>query len=470
MAARFVTVDHDTPLLLPPDLRDWVAKDHMVHFIMEVVGQLNLDVAHINHGGTGSAQYPPAMMLGLLIYCYATGNFSSRKIERLTYDSVAVRFLCADTHPDHDSICKFRTDNEALLKSSFNQVLECAALAKVLKVGSITLALDGTKILANASRHSAISHGHAIEAMQLLELEVEQLLQKARDADSTPLQEGLSVPKEIKRRSDRLAEIKRAIKVIEERAKERHQQELADYEAKVAKRAAKEAATGKKPGGHAPKPPKEGPRDNDQFNFTDPESRIMKAGSGDHFEQSYNAQAAVEIESRLIIAQHVTEAPNDKQQLEPTLKTLSPVVESVETVLVDSGYYSEAAVRNIEESNPPLQEALSDTLVLAATKRQRHGRRVAELEKREDPPEPPPEAPMSEVMAHRLETQEGKELYRQRKQTIEPVFGIIKSTMGFRQFMLRGKAKANLEWTLVTLSYNLKRLFHMGAQLTPSSS
>jgi transposase len=469
MAARFVTVDHDTPLLLAPDLRDWVAEDHMVHFIMDAVGLLNLDQAHINHGGTGSAQYPPAMMLGLLIYCYATGSFSSRKIERLTYDSVAVRFLCADTHPDHDSICKFRTDNEALLTSSFNQVLECAALAKVLKVGSITLALDGTKILANASKHSAISHGHAIEQMQLLELEVEQLLQKARDADSTPLQDGLSVPEEVKRRTDRLAKMKEAVKVIEERAKARHKDELADYTAKMQRRAAKEDATGKKPGGHAPKPPKEEPRGNDQFNFTDPESRIMKAGSGEHFEQSYNAQAAVEIESRLIIAQHVTEAPNDKQQLEPTLAALSPVIESVETVLVDSGYYSESAVRNIEESSPQQQEALSNTTVLAATKRQRHGRSVAELEKREDPPAPPPGASMSEVMAQRLETQAGKELYGQRKQTIEPVFGIIKSTMGFRQFMLRGKAKANLEWTLVTLSYNLKRLFHMRAQLAPTA-
>jgi len=440
----------------------------MVHFIMDAVGLLDLSQAHINHGGTGSAQYPPAMMLGLLIYCYATGNFSSRKIERLTYDSVAVRLLCADTHPDHDSICKFRLDNDALIKSSFNEVLECAARAKVLQVGDITIALDGTKILANASKHSAVSHGHAVEQMQLLELEVEQLLQKARDADSTPLQDGLSVPQEVKRRTDRLAKLKEAVKVIEERAKERRKQELADYEAKVEKRAAKEAATGKKAGGREPKPPEEGPRGNDQFNFTDPESRIMKAGSGEHYEQSYNAQAAVEIKSRLIIAQHVTDVPNDKQQLEPTLAALSPVVQSVETVLVDSGYYSEKAVCDVE-ANSQQQAALGETTVLAATKRQRHGRSVAELEQRKDPPTPPPQAPMSEVMAHRLETQAGKQIYAQRKQTIEPVFGIIKSTMGFRQFMLRGKAKANLEWTLVTLSYNLKRLFHMGAQLAPAN-
>ena len=191
MAARFKTIDHDTALLLPPDLRDWVPEDHMVHFIMDAVKLLDLGTARVNERGTGDAQYPPSMMTGLLIYCYATGTFSSRRIEGLTYDSVAVRYLCADTHPDHDSICKFRRENKDLVESSFNQVLECAARAKVLKVGGITLAEDGTKILANASKHSAVSYGHAVKQMQLLEEEVAQLLAKAEDADSTPLQDGL---------------------------------------------------------------------------------------------------------------------------------------------------------------------------------------------------------------------------------------------------------------------------------------
>jgi transposase len=465
MAARFVIVDHATPLLLPPDMRDWVPEDHMVNFIMDAVRLLKLDEARVNHRGTGSEQYPPSMMLGLLIYCYATGTFSSRKIERLTYDSVAVRYLCADTHPDHASICKFRCDNEALLNSSFNQVLECAARAKVFKVGDITLAADGTKILANASKHSAVSHGHAVEQMKLLSDEVDELLKKAAQADSTPLQDGLSVPGEVKRRTDRIAKIQEAVSVMEERAGERFKQEKAEHDAKMEARASKEAATGKKAAGRAPKPPQEGPRGDDQFNFTDPESRIMKAGGGGHFEQSYNAQAAVDIESRLIVAHALTDAPNDKQQLEPTLRALSPVVESVGRVLVDSGFYSEQAVRDVEQGAG--QAALKGVQVLAATKRQRHGRSVAELEQRDDPPAPPADASMSDVMAHRLETKTGKELYAQRKQTIEPVFGIIKSAMGFRQFSLRGKAKARLEWTLVTLGYNLKRLFHMGVQLTP---
>ncbi len=463
MAARFITVDHDTALLLPPDLRDWVPEDHMVNFVMDAAKLLNLDKARVNERGTGDAQYPPSMMLGLLIYCYATGTFSSRKIERLTYDSVAVRYLCADTHPDHDSICKFRRENKALLESSFHQVLECAARAKILKVGEITLAADGTKILAHASKHSAVSHGHAVAQMKLLEEEIAQLLTKAETADSTPLQDGLSVPSEVKRRTERIAKIKEALTVIEKRAAGRHLQEQSAYESKIKERAEKEKSTGKKSGGREPQPPAAGPRGTDQYNFTDPESRIMKAGSGGHFEQSYNAQAAVEIESRLIVAQQVSTAPNDKEQLVPTLQALSPVVESVAAVLVDSGFYSEAAVENIERHSP--QPALKSTIIYAATRRQRHGRSVAELEAREDPPAPPAGSPLSEIMAHRMETKAGKTLYAQRKQTIEPVFGIIKAAMGFRQFMLRGLSKVQLEWTLVSTSYNLKRLFHMGAKL-----
>jgi transposase len=237
MAARFITVDHDTALLLPPDLRDWVPADHMVHFIMDAVSLLNLEKARVNERGTGDAQYPPSLMLGLLIYCYATGTFSSRRIERLTHESVAVRYLCADTHPDHDSICKFRRENKALLESSFHQVLECAARAKVLKVGDIVLAADGTKILASASKHSAVSHGHAVAQMKLLEEEVAQLLAKAEAADSTPLQDGLSVPQEVERRTARIAKIKEALTVIEERAKERHREEQAAYESKIKERA-----------------------------------------------------------------------------------------------------------------------------------------------------------------------------------------------------------------------------------------
>lgn len=193
MAARFVNIDRDTPMLMPPDMRDWVAEGHLVHFILDAVGLLDLGTAHVNHRSSGNAQNPPATMLALLIYSYATGTFSSRQIERSTYESVPVRYLCAGTHPDHDSICAFREQNGELLAKNFHQVLELSTRAKVLKVGQIcqpslgsaslavslslgSLAQDGTKILANASKHSAVSHGHAVEQMRLLEDEIAALL------------------------------------------------------------------------------------------------------------------------------------------------------------------------------------------------------------------------------------------------------------------------------------------------------
>lgn len=456
MSVRFVNIDHDTPMLLPPDLRDWVPVGHMVHFVMDAVLALDLGRAHTNERGTGSAQYPPAMMLGLLIYSYATGTFSSRRIETLTYENVAVRFLTGDTHPDHDSICKFRRDNKELLSHAFHQILELAARARVLQVGDITVAIDGTKILANASKHSAVSYGHAIKQMQLAEEQIAQLLQKAEDADSTPLQDGLTIPGEIQRREDRIAKLREATQVMEARAKERLLEEQAAYQEKLAARQAKEQSTGKKPRGKAPQPPAEGPRDQDQYNFTDPESRIMKVRGG--FEQSYNAQAAVEVQSMLIVGQHVTDQANDKQQLIPTLAVISSAISQVAKALVDTGYYSQAAILTAETDEHP-------TTIYAAMSRQSHGRSIAQLEERTDPPPPPGNATVAERMAHRLDTAEGKQLYSLRKQTVEPVFGIIKQAIGFRRFLLRGAEKASLEWTLVTTSYNLKRLFNLGMSL-----
>lgn len=457
MAAKFVSVDHDSPLLLPPDLRDWLPSDHMVHFIMDAVNALDLHSARVNHKGTGSAQYPPSMMLGLLIYCYATGTFSSRRIETLTHENVAVRFLCADTHPDHDSICKFRRNNKELLGSCFHQVLELAGSAEVFKIGDITVAIDGTKILANASKHSAMSHGHLEKQMMLAQEQIAQLMAKAEEADSTPLEDGLSIPSEIKRREDRLVQLKKAKAVMEERAKARFEEETAECQEKLKEREAKEKSTGKKPRGRKPKPPEEGPRSKDQYNFTDPESRIMKSGSG--FEQSFNAQAAVEVSTMLIVGQHVTDAPNDKEQLAPCLDSISPVVGRVDKALVDTGYYSEKAVTEAEsrESTPT---------IYAAMQRHHHGRSVEDLEKRDDPPEPPSNATIPEIMGYRLETKAGKELYGLRKQTVEPVFGIIKEVLGFRRFSMRGLAKCCIEWDLVSSSYNLKKLFALGMRFT----
>ena len=459
MSARFVNIDHDTPMLLPPDLRDWVSPGHMVHFIIDAVKALDLSLARTNQRGTGHAQYPPSMMLGLLIYCYATGTFASRRIETLTYENVAVRFLTGDTHPDHDSICKFRRENKDLLSSAFHQVLELAAHARVLQVGDITVSIDGTKILANASKHSAVSYGHAVEQMKLASEQIAQLLQNAEAADSTPLQHGLTIPEEIQRREDRIAKLRAATQAMESRAAERLIEEQTAYQEKLAVRQAKEQSTGKKPRGKAPEPPKEGPRDKDQYNFTDPESRIMKVRGG--FEQSYHAQAAVEVTKMLVVGQHITDQTNDKHQLIPTLAAISPVIGQVTNALVDSGYYSETAVLTSEAADQA-------TTVYAAMKRQSHGRSIAQLEVRDDPPAPPSDAPVAERRAHRLDTAAGKQLYGLRKQTVEPVFGIIKQAIGFRRFLLRGKEKVGLEWTLVTTSYNLKRLFNLGMSLQPS--
>jgi transposase len=459
MAARFVNIDHDTPLLFPPDLRDWVPADHMVHFIMDAVAALDLSAARINDRGTGSAQYPPSMMLALLIYSYSTGVFSSRKIQTATYENVATRYLCADTHPDHDSICKFRRDNKELLSSTFHQVLELAASARVLKVGDLTVAIDGTKLLANASKHSAMSHDRIVEQMQLATDQIAQLLAKAEDADSTPLQDGLTIPAEIQRREDRLAKLKEAKATLEQRAKIRFEEESAAHAAKLAARREKEQSTGKKPSGKPPAPPVQGPGAKDQYNFTDPDSRIMKDKGT--FNQCYNAQAAVDTATMLIVGQHLTDAPNDKQQLQPGLQAISPAAGNISSTLVDSGYYSEAAVTRVEAGG-------TGPTIYAAMHRQPHGRSIAQLEKQAEPLAPPQGASLAEIMAHRLATAEGKALYRLRKQTVEPVFGIIKEVIGFRRFMLRGMEKASHEWTIVSTAYNLKRLFGLGVRLRPA--
>jgi transposase len=465
MAARFVTVDYDTPLLLPPNLRDWIPDGHLAHFILDAVDEMDLRQVRVNHRGTGSAQYPPRTLLALLLYCYATGIFSSRRIEQATHDSVPVRLICGDTHPDHDTICTFRRENQALIQESFVRVLELAQALKFLQVGQITVAVDGTKVLANASKHAAVSYEHAGKTMQQLDGEVEALLAKAEQADSTPLEDGLTIPQEVQRRQERKAKLAAARAEIEARAQARAAAELAEYQAKLAERTAKKAQ-GEKPRGPEPTAPGQQPKPSDQYNFTDPESRIMKAGNGQHFEQSYNAQAAVEVDSRLIVGQRVSQAPNDKRELVPSVAAIGAPVASVAAVLADSGFFSEAAVAQVEQT--PAGQA-TGTTVYAAVEKKDHHRRVSDLEKKPEPAAPPPEARLSEVMKQRLSTAVGKAKYKLRQQTVEPVFGIIKSVLGFRQFLLRGVKKVGLEWQLVCLAYNLKRLHLLGAGLKLAS-
>lgn len=448
MPARFVTVDRETPMLLPPDLRDWVPADHLVHFVIDAVEQFDVSSARINQRGSGSEQYPPGMMLGLLVYSYATGVFASRRIEQTTFENVAVRLLCADTHPDHDTICAFRRENRALVAGGFTRVLELAARCGQLRVGDITVAIDGTKILASASRHAAVSYERAGQQLQQVGLEIEQLLAKADGADATPLQDGLTIADELKRRHERKARLARARAEIEARASARAQTERAEHRPEPA----------------GPPPPAE-PKPKDQYNFTDPESRIMPAGGAGRFEQAYNAQAAVEIDSRLIVGQHVTQATNDKEQLAPTLHSIDPAAGPVKEVLTDSGFVSEVAVRTVEQDD---QGQPTGTTVLAAMRREHHGRTVADLEKRVLPSVPPENAPFSQRMAHRTATPGGRARYKQRQQTVEPVFGIIKHVLGFRRFLLRGLEKVSLEWSLVSLADNVKRLYTVGAKLQPA--
>ena len=448
MPARFVTVDRDTPMLLPPSLHEWVPEDHLVRFVIDAVESLDLRTARVNERGSGSEQYPPTILLALLVYSYATGTFASRRIEQSTFDNVAVRYLCADTHPDHDTVCTFRRENRALLSDAFAQILELAARSGQLQVGGITVAIDGTKILANASRHSAVSYARAGEQLRQVELEIEQLLAKAEDADSTPLQDGLTIKGELARRHVRKAALARARAEMEARAYAKAQAERAEKDPE-------------QPG----PPPPAAPKPKDQYNFTDPESRIMPTGGSGRFEQAYNAQAAVEIASRLIIGQHVIQATNDKEQLGPTVAAITPLVTSLKEVLVDSGFVSEKAITALETDAAGRATGLT---VLAAVKRERHGRTIAQLEARPDPSPPPADAPFLERLAHRTATAAGRARYKQRQQTVEPIFGVIKAGLGFRRFLLRGLAKTSLEWSLVCSAYNLKRLHTLETTLQPA--
>jgi transposase len=405
----------------------------------------------VNWRGSGSEQYPPAMMLALLIYCYATGRSSSRQIEAATYSDVAVRYLCANTHPDHSVICTFRTQNRDAFKAAFTAVLQMAREVRLEQVG--TVSVDGTKVLANASKHAAVSYQRAGQMIEELEVEVEPLLQKAEAADATPLRDGLSVPEEIARRQQRQEALRAARAVIEARAQEAAEAQQADYGAKRAARAERRAR-GQTVRGPEPKPPSKDPQPTDQYNFTDPPSAIMKAGRGQPFEQAYNTQLAVD-GRMLIVGERVSDAPNDKRELPATVAAIDPSVRvAVAAVLTDSGFYSEAAVAAVERDAGGKPSGMT---VYAAVEKTGHHRRVADLEKKADPPPPPAGASATEVMKHRLVTAAGRALYGLRKQTVEPVIGIIKEAMGFRRFRLRGLAKVSLEWTLVCVSYNLKR-------------
>lgn len=438
--------DRDTDYLLPPSVQEWLPQDHLARFVVEVVDQLDLDEVVQGYGGQGSAAHHPRVLVGLMVYGYATGVYSSRKIERATYDSIAFRYVAANTHPDHDTLAAFRRRFLPQIKDLFVQVLMLAREMKVFKLGRI--ALDGTKVLANASKHAALSWGHACKIEAQLREEVQTLMDLAEQDDGARVPDGMDVPAEIARREDRLQAISQAKEKIEQRAKERHLAEQQEYEAKMAKRQERTEA-GQKPGGCEPQPPQPGPRDRDQVNLTDEESRIMPVAGGG-FQQCYNAQAGVDTETMLVVSAHVSQACNDKREVVPTLQRLSVLPQElgrVDTLIADSGFCSQT---NVQACHAAQVEPL------LALGRQQHHEPVLQ---RFAPDEPAPSTTDPVIqMGHRIKTQAGRAIYRLRKQTVEPVFGIIKQAMGWRRMSMRGLDKAQGEWTLVTMAWNIKRL------------
>jgi len=444
--SRFVPVDRETAYLLPPSVDEWLPRDHLARFVVEVIERLDLNDLVKQYAGRGSAAHHPAVLLGLLVYGYANGVHSSRKIERATYDSVAFRYVAANTHPDHDTLATFRRRFLKEVEALFVQVLMLAREMKLLKLGHI--ALDGTKIGANASKHKALSWAHANKIEAQLRQEVQTLLALAENSDRAGVPDGMDVPAEIARRDDRLNAITQAKAKIEQRAAERHQAEQQEFDAKQAKRQAQRQA-GKKPRGKEPEPPQAGPKDTDQVNLTDEQSRIMPV-SGGGFEQSYNAQAGVDTHTMLVITAHVTQACNDKREVAPTLDQIAQLPEDlgqVRTLVADNGYFSQTNV---------VACAQAGIEPLLAIQRESHHEPLVERFA------PDPEAPQTTdpvtTMVHRLQTQGGKALYKLRKQTVEPVFGIIKQVMGWRHMSMRGLHKAQGEWNLVTMAWNIKRM------------
>lgn len=448
MEPRFKDTDRHSLFLMPPSLDDWVPEDHLARFVVDIVSRLDIFPIRNSYAGRGSDAYPPSMMAALLFYAYATGVFSSRKIEQATYDSVAFRYVAVNTHPDHDTIATFRRRFLKELKALFTQILLVAHEMGVMKLGSVSL--DGTKIKANASKHHALSWEYACKLEKQLKGEIEELLRKAHRADKEDLPEGMNIPEELARRESRLDAIAAAKAEIERRAAQRFAKEQEEHQAKVAAREAKEKATGKKPRGRTPTPPEPGPKSKDQVNLTDSDSRIMPSSSGG-FDQAYNVQAAVDVDSMLIVENHITQQSNDKLELVPAVENLSSLPGSlgaVDSLLADAGYFSQNNVERCEGKN---------IVPYIAAERQEHN---AALEDRFSEPDllVAPADPVTK-MKHRLKTMAGKAIYAKRKCTVEPVFGIIKAVMGFRQFLLRGLKLVAGEWDLVCIAYNIKRLY-----------
>jgi len=446
MPRKFKTVNYAETLKLSITLDEALPASHLARFVVDVIGQLDLRALYARYGPVGGEPFAPEILLGLLFYGYATGVFSSRKIEKATHESLPFRFIAGNLHPDHDTLAHFRKVFLGELQELFVQILLLAQAAGLLKLGNVSL--DGTKLHADASKSQAVSYKRLIELEARLRQEVQALLTLGEQADQgeRARPEGLVVLDEVAIREARLVNLAQAKAVLDARAQERYQAEKAEYDAKL--RAHEEKAGRKKRRGRKPKPPEPGPRDKDQYNFTDPESRVMKNSTDDGFDQHYNAQAAVDQDSLLIVASALSNHPNDKREAEPTLAALSPKVGTPAAVALDNGYFSPATFQACAQRGIDLY---------IATGRDPHHQSWPT--RFDQQPEPPPADASPKVkMAYKLQTEIGQAIYRLRKCTVEPVIGIIKEVLGFRQFSLRGLTAAAGEWCLVCLAFNLKRL------------
>ena len=446
MSRTFKTVDYQATLEVSVRLGDCVPPDHLARFVVDTITQLDLSALYARYGSRGGEPYAPEPLLGLLFYGYATGVFSARKIERATYESAPFRFIAGNRHPDHDTLAHFRTSFLSELKGLFVEILLIARLAGVLQLGRISF--DGTKIHADASKSNAVSYQRLLEIEQKLQAEVEELFALGERAEQADLPDGLVISDEIALRTARLARLAEAKAVLEARAKERHALEQAEYDAKVREREAKAAQSGRKPGGRPPQPPTAGPRAKDQYNFTDPDSRVMKNSTNQGFDQDYNAQVAVDQASFLIVGQSLSNHPNDQAEAQPTLESISSQLGQPGAAALDNGFFS---ATNIE-----LFQSRGIDPYIATGRDAHHQSWQARFA---DQPAPPPQDASPQVqMAYQLKTALGKAIYAARKCTVEPVIGIIKAVLGFRQFSLRGADAVAGEWCLVCLAFNLKRL------------
>ena len=452
---QFKSYDIDQRLLLPPDLREWLPEGHLVYFILDLVEELDLSEIYASYEGGkgGRPAFDPRMMVALLLYGYCVGVASSRKIEKATYESVPFRVLAAGQHPDHDTIAEFRRRHLKALSGLFVQVLRLCQQAGLVRLGHV--ALDGTKVRANASKHKAMSYGRMEEKLAELESQVEELLSQAEEVDAAEDAQhgkgrrGDELPKELQRRQDRLEKIRQAKAALEAEAQEQAQRQREEKEKLRGQKAA--VALAAEARGPEPESPSIRPAEKAQRNFTDPESRIMRDGATKSFEQSYNCQAAVDDKAQVVVAAEVTQQANDKQQVEPLIKQLKANLEgeTPRALTADAGYFSESNVEYLdgEQIEPFL-----------AVDRQKHGERPSSPRGRI-----PSGATVKERMARKLRTKKGQKIYGKRKGTVEPVFGQIKQVRGFRQFLLRGLEAVRGEWKLICLTHNLLKLHRSGA-------